>query len=158
MDTKEMAYYSNPGGTLEKFLLNNLKPLISRNEELYISKEANKENALASEGKSCRPQKINMHVTTSQYDIHVYSISGQNSHLHTQNVFLQGIINYSTEKSIYWNKQHFCMIGKSCVFPTDPLFYTGKITINDGRPLYGTWRTLYMNKNLINKAFVRSCW
>ena len=49
MDTKEMAYYSNPGGTLEKFLLNNLKPLISRNEELYISKEANKENALASE-------------------------------------------------------------------------------------------------------------
>ena len=86
MDTKEMAYYSNPGGTLEKFLLNNLKPLISRNEELYISKEANKENALASEGKSCRPQKINMHVTTSQYDIHVYSISGQNSHLHSQNV------------------------------------------------------------------------
>ena len=57
MDTKEMAYYSNPGGTLEK--LNNLKPLISRNEELYISKEAKKENALASEGKSCRPQKIN---------------------------------------------------------------------------------------------------
>ena len=81
MDTKEMAYYSNPGGTLEKFLLNNLKPLISRNEELYISNEANKENALASEGKSCRPQKNRMHVTTSQYDIHVYSISGQNSHL-----------------------------------------------------------------------------
>ena len=71
MDTKEMAYYSNPGGTLEKFLLNNLKPLISRNEELYISNEANKENALASEGKSCRPQKNRMHVTTSQYDIHV---------------------------------------------------------------------------------------
>ena len=117
-----MAYYSNPGGTLEKFLLNNLKPLISRNEELYISKEANKENALASEGKSYRPQKISTHVTTSQYDIRVYSISGQNSHLHSQNVFLQGIKNYSTEKSIYWNKQHFCMIGKSCVFPTDPLF------------------------------------
>ena len=65
MDTKEMAYYSNPGGTLEKFLLNNLKPLISRNEELYISNQANKENALASEGISCRPQKISMHVMTS---------------------------------------------------------------------------------------------
>ena len=122
MDTKETAYYSNPGGTLEKFLLNNLKPLISRNEELYISNKANKENALASEGKSCRPQKNRMHVTTSQYDIHVYSISGQNSHLLSQNVFLRGILNYSKEKSIHWNKQHFCMIGKSHVFPTDPPF------------------------------------
>ena len=61
MDTKKMAQnYSNPGGTLEK--LNNLKPLISRNEELYISKEAKKENALASVGKSWRPEKINMRV------------------------------------------------------------------------------------------------
>ena len=33
--------YSNPGGTLEK--LNKLKPSISRNEELYISKEAKTE-------------------------------------------------------------------------------------------------------------------
>ena len=33
-----MTYnYSNPGGTLQK--LSKLKPLISRNEELYISKE-----------------------------------------------------------------------------------------------------------------------
>ena len=45
--------------------LNNLKPLISRNEERYISREAKKENTLASEGKSCRPEKINMRVTTS---------------------------------------------------------------------------------------------
>ena len=37
--------------------LNNLKPLISRNEELYISKEAKKENALASVGKSWRPDR-----------------------------------------------------------------------------------------------------
>ena len=42
--------------------LNNLKPLISRNEELYISKEAKKENALASVGKSWRTEKINMRV------------------------------------------------------------------------------------------------
>ena len=34
--------------------LNNPKPLFSRIEELYFSKEV-KENALASEGKSCRP-------------------------------------------------------------------------------------------------------
>ena len=45
MDTKKIAEnYSNPGGTLEK--LNNLKPLISRNEELYISKEAKKKMLL----------------------------------------------------------------------------------------------------------------
>ena len=56
MDTKEMAYYSNPGGTLEK--LNNLKPLISRNEELYISKEAKKENALASENHADQRKSI----------------------------------------------------------------------------------------------------
>ena len=96
MDTKKMAYnYSNPGGTLEK--LNNLKPLISRNEELYISKEAKKENALASVGKSCRPEKINMLVSTSQYEI--YLISGQNLHLPSQNDFLQSVI-YSTKKTI----------------------------------------------------------
>ena len=77
--------------------LNNLKPLISRNEELYISKEAKKENALASVGKSCRPEKINMRVTTSQYEI--YLISDKNSHLPSQNVFLQSVI-YSTKKTI----------------------------------------------------------
>ena len=38
MDKKKIAYnYSDPGSTLEK--LSKLKPLISRNEELYISKE-----------------------------------------------------------------------------------------------------------------------
>ena len=37
-DNKKIAYnYSDPGGTSEK--LSKLKPLISRNEELYISKE-----------------------------------------------------------------------------------------------------------------------
>ena len=56
-DKKKVAYnYSDPGGTLEK--LNNLKSSFSgnQNEELYISKEV-KENALASEGKSCQPVK-----------------------------------------------------------------------------------------------------
>ena len=77
--------------------INNLKPLISRNEELYISKEAKKENALASVGKSCRLEKINMRVATSQYEI--YLITGQNSHLPSQNVFLQSVI-YSTKRTI----------------------------------------------------------
>ena len=40
--------HSDPGGTLH-----NLKP----SEEIYLSKEV-KENALASEGKSCRPKTI----------------------------------------------------------------------------------------------------
>ena len=45
---KKTAYnYSDPGGTSEK--LNNLKPLFSRIEELYISKEV-KENALGLRG------------------------------------------------------------------------------------------------------------
>ena len=90
--------------TLEK--LNNLKPLISCNEELYITKEEKKENALASEGKSCRPEKINIHVMTSEFEI--YLMSGQNSHLLSQNVFLQSII-YLTKKTIHWNKQYFGM-------------------------------------------------
>ena len=57
---------------MEKF--NNLKPSFSgnENEELHISKEV-KENAVASEGKSCQPEKNNrsnnMRVTTSQYEI-----------------------------------------------------------------------------------------
>ena len=93
--------------------------LISRNEELYISKGAKKENALASEGKSCRPEKINMRFTSCQYEI--YLISGQNSQLLTENVLLQSII-YPTEKTIHWNKQHFCMRWKSCVSYRSPFF------------------------------------
>ena len=99
--------------------INQPKTLNQRNEELYISKGAKKENALASEGKSCRPEKINMRVTTSQYEI--YLISGQNSHLLSQNVFLQSII-YSTEKTIHWNKQHFCTRQNSCVSCRSPFF------------------------------------
>ena len=53
--------------------LNNLKPRLD--EELYISKEAKKENALASVGKSCRSEKINMRVTTSQYEIYLTRIA-----------------------------------------------------------------------------------
>ena len=51
--------------------LKNLKPLISCCEELYISEEAKKENAFASEGKSCRPEKVNTPVTTSHCEIYL---------------------------------------------------------------------------------------
>ena len=93
-------------------------------------------------GKSCRPEKINMRVTTSQYEI--YLISGQNSHLHSQNVFRQSVI-YSTKKTIIlaW--------GKSRVFSTDPPFLLRRDN-NDCRPLRRTWRILCMNKHLTQKT------
>ena len=97
-------------------------------------------------GKSCRPEKINMRVTTSQYEI--YLISGQNSHLPSQNVFLQNVM-YSTERAIIF------AWGKSRVFSTDPPFLHRRDN-NDCRPLSGTWRTLYINKHLINKAVGRT--
>ena len=42
-------------------------------------------------------------------------------HLLGQNVFLQSLI-YPSEKTIYWNKQHFGM-GKSHVLPTELPFF-----------------------------------
>ena len=42
---------------IQKALWRKLEPLFSRNKKLYASKEV-KENALASEGKSCRPETI----------------------------------------------------------------------------------------------------
>ena len=50
--------------------MKDLKALLSHKKELYASKEV-KENALTSEGKSCRPeiqkpQEINKRVMTSQ--------------------------------------------------------------------------------------------
>ena len=56
---------SDPGGTLEKF--SKLKPFISHNEEVYISKEVKGKNALASEGKSCRPETM---TAENQYVCH----------------------------------------------------------------------------------------
>ena len=95
---------------------------------LKEAKKETEENDLASEGKSCRPEKINMRVTTSQYEI--YLISSQNSHLFGQNVFLQSII-YPTKKRI------ILASGKSRVLSTDPLFLHRRVN-NDCRPLHGT--------------------
>ena len=51
---KNIAFsYSDQGGTLEK--IKQPTSLFSHKEEVYISKEV-KENAIASEGKLCRPK------------------------------------------------------------------------------------------------------
>ena len=96
-------------------------------------------------GKSWRPEKINMRVTTSHYEI--YLITGQNSHLPSQNVFLQSLI-YSTKRTIIWHEV-------KVVCSTVPPFLHRRDN-NDCRPLHGTWRTLCMNKHLINKAVGRT--
>ena len=82
----------------------------------------------------------------NQYACHDKSV--WNSQLPSQNVFLQSVI-YSTKKTIIlaW--------GKSRVFSTDPPFLHRRDN-NDCRPLHGTWRTLCMNKHLINKAVGRT--
>ena len=55
-----------------------------------------------------------MCVTTSQYEI-----SSKNSHLLSQKVLLRSII-YPSEKTIYWNRQHFGMRYR----PPPPPFFT----------------------------------
>ena len=59
-----------------------------------------------------------------------YKISSKNSHLLSQNVFVQSIIYQSEKTIIHWNKQHFA-IGKSHVLPTKlPFFLHHVSTIN----------------------------
>ena len=91
--------------------LNNLKPLFRVNEEHCISKEV-KGNALASKGKSCRP-KTTITAVNVCHDLSVWN-KRQNSHLLSQNVFLQRY-NLPDRDKIHWNKQHFGMRWKSCV-------------------------------------------
>ena len=54
--------------------INNLKPLFSRKEEIYVSKEV-EESALASEGKSCRPETIAAENQYACHDLSVWSSS-----------------------------------------------------------------------------------
>ena len=86
--------------------LNNLKPLFSGNEEHCISKEV-KGNALASKGKSCRPETT----ITAEIACHDLSLCNkqQKSHLLSQNVFLRGIIYPPEPEKSHWNKHHFSM-------------------------------------------------
>ena len=55
---------------IQKALWRKLEPLFSRNKKLYASKEV-KENALASEGKSCRPETK---TTVNRYVCHDLSV------------------------------------------------------------------------------------
>ena len=97
--------------------LNNLKPLFSGNEEHCISKEV-KGNALASKGKSCRPETT---ITTENacHDLSVWK-RRQKSYLLSQNVFFRGII-YPPEKKFIGTSSILAW-GKSRVLPTDFVF------------------------------------
>ena len=55
---------------IQKALWRKLEPLFSRNKKLHASKEV-KENALTSEGKSCRPETI---TTVNRYVCHDLSV------------------------------------------------------------------------------------
>ena len=109
--------------TLEK--LNNLKPLISCNEELYITKEEKKENALASEGKSCRPEKINIHVMTSEFEIYFNNerpkFTFAQSKCFPPKYNLPDKENNSLEQAVFWNE-----VKVVCCVPI-PHFYTSEI-------------------------------
>ena len=59
--------------------------------------------------------------TTSQYEI-----SGKNSHLLSQKVFLRSII-CPSEKTIHWNKQHFGIRYRPPLF----LHYISQLNITD---------------------------
>ena len=109
--------------------LNNLKPLISCNEELYISKEGKKQNALTSEGKSCRPEKINMRVTTSQSEYIFnkrpkFTFAQSKRFLPKHN--LRDRENNSLEQAAFWHK-----VKVVCSLPIS-LFYPGEITMTVG--------------------------
>ena len=80
-------------------------------EELYICKGAKKENALASE-KSCRPEII----------------SGQNSHLLSQNVFPPKRNLLDREKNSL-EQAAFLHEVKVMYFLLIPLFHPGEMTV-----------------------------
>ena len=84
----------------------NLKPLFSDNEEQCIPKEV-KGNALASKGKSCRPETT-ITAENACHDLSVWN-KRQKSHLLSQNVFFRGIIYPPEPEKSHWNKQHFSM-------------------------------------------------
>ena len=85
--------------------LNNLKPLFSGSEEHCISKEFNG-NALASKGKSCRPEGI---TAENQYACHALSVLKWAAKRFPPEHYLP-----SREKT-HWKKQHF---GVVCCLPT----------------------------------------
>ena len=88
-------------------------------------KEAEKENALASEHKSCQPEKINMRVTTSQYEI--YLILASKIHICSVKTFSSKALSTRQRKQLFWHE-----LKVMCCLPI-PFFYTGEVTITVGR-------------------------
>ena len=78
-------------------------------------KRPKKENALASARGKIVPTRENHYSACHNFSVWniFFKISDQNSHLLSQNVFLQSII-YPTKKIVHWNKQHFG--SKSCAY------------------------------------------
>ena len=72
----------------------NVKPLFSRNKEIYVSKEV-KENALASEGKSCQQETI---TAENQYACHILSVWNKRQEH-----------NLPAREKIHWDRKHFGM-------------------------------------------------
>ena len=107
--------------------LNKLKPSISRNEQLYISKEAKTENALASEGKSFRPEKINMRVKTRSLSMKRPKFAFAQSKSFPPKHNLPDKENNSSEQAAFLHE-----VKVVCWLPI-PLFYTGEITMTVAR-------------------------
>ena len=97
--------------------LNNLKPLFSRTEEHCNSKEV-KGNALASKGKSCRPETT-ITAENACHDLSVWN-KWQNHILSVKTVSFRGII-YPPEKKFIGTSSILAW-GKSRVLPTDFVF------------------------------------
>ena len=104
--------------------LNNLKPSFSHIKSFTFQREV-KENALASEGKYCRPETIiNRRKSACVPRPLSVKYKWQRSHLLSQNLF-PSERNLPARENIHWNRRILAR-GKSRVLPTDPLFTLGE--------------------------------
>ena len=88
----------------QKALWRKLQPLFNRNKKLYASKEV-EENALSSEGKSCRPETKTT-LTVNWYVCYNLSVWNKRPSIKCRTRF-QSI--YLAGEKTYWNKLHFGM-------------------------------------------------
>ena len=109
---------------LQKALWRKLEPLFNRNKKLYAWKEV-KETALASEGKSGRPETKTTVNRSVCHDLSVWN-KRLKSHLLSENVKPSRAWSTQQRKIAYDNKHHFGMKWKSC-WPITP-FYCGSST------------------------------
>ena len=123
----------------QKALWRKLQPLFNRDKKLYASKEV-EENALSSEGKSCRPE-TNTTLTVNWYVCYNLSVWNKWPSIKCRTRF-QSI--YLAGENTYWNKLHFGMRrGRLCLPP--PLYCgssTSKLSvgISFDRRLIDGWR------------------